>query len=1117
MLHVAHVMVLTLSLSVAAVAADWKREDAACSVSSVQVELGKVPWLRDYDAAVAQAKESKKPLLALFQEVPGCATCQNFGKGPLSHPLVVDAARLFVPLCVYNSVKDKDSPDAKLLKKFGERAWNNPVVRFFDSDGKDIAPQLDRNWALEPLLRAMLAALAASKSELPPWLELVRREYARGGSETGVFAMACYWSGDRAFGEVEGVVGTRVGMCQGREVVEVDFDPTVISYAALVEKAKTLKCADTAIVRSPAQAEAAAAAFPGKATVRSDKPVDAKAQQKHYLFQQPAYYYLPLTELQATRANARFAAGRSADDLLSPGQLELKAKLESLVGPDLREAKVRFSVLKPDRSTSGLAAYTARLGDFLAVADQSSGSPNRAVPDAFAGPRDGFSKEVKTGSVGKVAVEGAKDDGAWFHLAVPEGYSPERQWPLMIVLHGGPGGRGPDDIVSFFRGGLTEKGVINVYPNGIKRQLLEWNYPHAGAYLLAIIRQVTRTYRVDPCRIYLVGTSMGGGGAWAQGAVLRDVWAAIGPIAGWYQPSPAPPAEWLKEQRIYCLHGEQDNAVPVSRSHQAVRAMQQLGHKVLELKDLDELNADVKATMIFREVPGGQHNVLVPWDSQGRFELGKMIGWLLTQRRPQPADLDAAEKSLAQWGQKQFDWTPGDVLGTYAEQTVADAGPEAEPASDRRVTELRALEQQIERRFQEKEYVKAEQDCRRMIELAPKFAAAHYNLACVLARQDKKEDALAALEKAVALGQADAAHMQRDDDLAVLRGDPRFAAAVKQARANERQARGAAEKGGVIEGVRTIENEVDDGLRYRLRIGSKATKEHRHRLVVWLHPSGGSMNNAVEAFAPRLAEHGYAVVVFTQKNFAGWSGDDATRLERTLEALGTIEGLDARRPLLLGYSAGGQMALMLWQKDPARWGGLVLDAAYPVDLRGDRPTLQLPPKDADAAKQTPIFVLVGGRDGGARVWQQAEKPYREAGIPLSVEYVEGQGHTWLFGKDQTGRLLDWLDDIAAGKLPSATIGKPVPAAAAGGRPVLGVALDGLKVTQVVPDSPADKAGVNEGDEIASIDGTAVASPEELAAAIAKKKPGDTAKLVLNRDGERIELTASFPAQPPVTR
>ena len=41
------------------------------SADTVPVELGKVPWLRDYDAALAEAKKSGKPLLLLFQEVPG--------------------------------------------------------------------------------------------------------------------------------------------------------------------------------------------------------------------------------------------------------------------------------------------------------------------------------------------------------------------------------------------------------------------------------------------------------------------------------------------------------------------------------------------------------------------------------------------------------------------------------------------------------------------------------------------------------------------------------------------------------------------------------------------------------------------------------------------------------------------------------------------------------------------------------------------------------------------------------------------------------------------------------------------------------------------------------------
>lgn len=35
------------------------------------VELGQVRWRRDFDAARAEAKQADKPVLILFQEVPG--------------------------------------------------------------------------------------------------------------------------------------------------------------------------------------------------------------------------------------------------------------------------------------------------------------------------------------------------------------------------------------------------------------------------------------------------------------------------------------------------------------------------------------------------------------------------------------------------------------------------------------------------------------------------------------------------------------------------------------------------------------------------------------------------------------------------------------------------------------------------------------------------------------------------------------------------------------------------------------------------------------------------------------------------------------------------------------
>ena len=37
----------------------------------VPVELGRVAWQRDHEAAFAAAREAKKPVLLFFQEVPG--------------------------------------------------------------------------------------------------------------------------------------------------------------------------------------------------------------------------------------------------------------------------------------------------------------------------------------------------------------------------------------------------------------------------------------------------------------------------------------------------------------------------------------------------------------------------------------------------------------------------------------------------------------------------------------------------------------------------------------------------------------------------------------------------------------------------------------------------------------------------------------------------------------------------------------------------------------------------------------------------------------------------------------------------------------------------------------
>ena len=71
--------------------------------------------------------------------------------------------------------------------------------------------------------------------------------------------------------------------------------------------------------------------------------------------------------------------------------------------------------------------------------------------------------------------------------------------------------------------------------------------------------------------------------------------------------------------------------------------------------------------------------------------------------------------------------------------------------------------------LQSKQWADAEQAMRRLARMRPEVPDLPYNIACCLARQDKLDDAVAALARAVEAGWANAAHAQADDDLQPLR------------------------------------------------------------------------------------------------------------------------------------------------------------------------------------------------------------------------------------------------------------------------------------------------------------------------------------------------------------
>jgi S1-C subfamily serine protease len=88
---------------------------------------------------------------------------------------------------------------------------------------------------------------------------------------------------------------------------------------------------------------------------------------------------------------------------------------------------------------------------------------------------------------------------------------------------------------------------------------------------------------------------------------------------------------------------------------------------------------------------------------------------------------------------------------------------------------------------------------------------------------------------------------------------------------------------------------------------------------------------------------------------------------------------------------------------------------------------------------------------------------------------------------------------------------PMAKGVAAKRTYLGVTSDvkegTVTVVDVVPETPAARAGLRAEDQILSMDGKALSSPEDLRAAIRAKKPGDKANLVVVREDGKMDVVA----------
>ena len=181
-----------------------------------------------------------------------------------------------------------------------------------------------------------------------------------------------------------------------------------------------------------------------------------------------------------------------------------------------------------------------------------------------------------------------------FSLYVPEYYTPDRAWPLVMALHGGSGnGRG--FLWSWLRDARSH-GAILVAPTATGNTSNKTTWALMGEdtdspNLARILDAVRGRWNVDPARLLLTGMSDGGTFCYLTGLESASPFTHLAPVAATFHPLMAEmaDAERLRGLPVYLVHGRLDWMFPVQVARQTRELLSAAGADVT-YRELDDLS-----------------------------------------------------------------------------------------------------------------------------------------------------------------------------------------------------------------------------------------------------------------------------------------------------------------------------------------------------------------------------------------------------------------------------------------------------------------------------------------------------------------------------------------------
>ena len=232
-------------------------------------------------------------------------------------------------------------------------------------------------------------------------------------------------------------------------------------------------------------------------------------------------------------------------------------------------------------------------------------------------------------------------DSLPYRLYVPESYSPDRSYYLLLHLHGA-GERGDDNLKQIADGDQTRLIYRILNDESLREQFIivapqcpldqKWvserwddgtyslnNTPQSipSQQVMSLLqKEITMKYSVDSDRIYVTGLSMGGFGTWDLICRYPDYFTAAIPVCGG---ADASYADKIKHIPIWTFHSSNDQMVNPTGTDNMVKALTKLGADITYTKTDEGTKNDAMG-----------HSAWAP-----AYREEELLNWLLSKTKSQ--------------------------------------------------------------------------------------------------------------------------------------------------------------------------------------------------------------------------------------------------------------------------------------------------------------------------------------------------------------------------------------------------------------------------------------------------------------------------------------------------